>query len=113
MPLTLNSDGVKASVTASVGEVEAEVNGQLNGVKSGVTGRLSPTSRCVPLRLSALAETDGSLENGMTYVDDGTNSYRLSLKSIKQMNTKIVVTENVGDVDMSKLEVGDFIYEIK
>lgn len=112
MSLTADTDGVKASVTARIGSVEAEVGAKLDGVKAGVTGRLTPTMQFVPLRLGGFQQTDGFLAGGMTYVDDGENSYKLPLSEIKRMNTKIVIAETSDSVDKSKLEVGDFIYEI-
>lgn len=110
MPLIAETDGVKAKITASVGSVEASVNAEAKSVKAGVSGRLVPTSQYVPLRLGNFAETDGFLRGGMTYVDDGKKSFRLSLKSIKDMNTKIVTVDKIGDADFGKLTVGDYIY---
>lgn len=71
MPLTIENEGVKANIKASVGSVEA-----------GVTGRLTPTSQYVPLRLDGFEETDPSIEGGYLYVDNGKKSYKLAVESI-------------------------------
>lgn len=113
MSLTAQTEGVKAKITARVGEVEANVKAEAKTVSAGISGRLIPTSQYVPLRLSNFNETNGFLRGGMVYVDDGKKSYRLSLESIKDMNTKIVAVDNLEEVDYSKLTVGDYVYSKK
>lgn len=110
MSLTAQTEGVKAKITARVGAVEAEVKAEAKTVSASVSGRLIPTSQYVPLRLGSFEEADGFLRGGMTYVDDGKKGYRLSLQSIKEMNTKIVAVDDVGDADYGKLTVGDYVY---
>lgn len=110
MSLTAQADGVKAKITASIGAVDAEVNATAQSVSASVSGRLVPTSQYVPLRLGAFEETNGFLRGGSVYVDNGTKSFRLSLESIKEMNTKIVAVDSVGDADYSTLSVDDYVY---
>ena len=110
MPLTTDIDGVRAKIKASVSSVEAEVEAQANSVKAGVSGRLIPTVQFVPLRLGDLRESDGFTKNGLLYVDDGKNSYRLGLDTLKKMNTKIVCADELSAVNFDKLVTGDFIY---
>ena len=109
MPLTADIDGVRAKITASVSSVEASVEAQANSVKAGVSGRLIPTAQFVPLRLGDFRESDGFTKNGLLYVDDGKNSYRLGLDTLKKMNTKISYTDDLASVDMTKLVKGDYI----
>ena len=109
MPLTADIDGVRAKITASVSSVEATVEAQANSVKAGVSGRLIPTAQFVPLRLGGFRESDGFTKNGLLYVDDGKNSYRLGLDTLKKMNTKIAYTDDLANVDMTKLVKGDYI----
>lgn len=110
MSLTAQTEGVKAKITARVGAVEANIKAEAKTVSVGISGRLIPTSQYVPLRLGSFEETDGFLRGGATYVDDGKKGYRLSLESIKEMNTKIVAVDNASDADYSKLTVGDYVY---
>lgn len=111
MPLTANTDGVKAKITAVVGNVDANIVGDVQTVKAGVTARLMPSARYyVPLRLGVFDKTDGFLPNGMTYVDDGKKSYSLGLDKMKEMNTKIVYVEDLTKVDRMRLVKGDYIY---
>ncbi|GEM_PF-3172628 len=70
----------------------------------------SPNFRYVPKRLSEFPETTGFRQRGSIYVDDGENSFRMSLTSVKELNTKIVCVNDANDADMSQLTVGDFIY---
>lgn len=69
----------------------------------------SPNFRYVPKRLSEFPETTGFRQRGSIYVDDGENSHRMSLTSVKALNTKIQCVDKKSDVDMSQLTVGDFI----
>ena len=109
MPLTTDIDGVRAKITASVSSVEASVEAQANSVKAGVSGRLIPTVQFVPLRLGDFRESDGFTKNGLLYVDDGKNSYRLGLDTLKKMNTKIAYADDLASVDITKLVKGDYI----
>lgn len=110
MPLIANTDGVKAKIKATVGQVDANIKADVQTVKAGVTGRLLPTSTYVPLRLDGFPASDGFTANGRLYVDDGKNGYQLGLDTLKQMNTKIVYSEDLNTVDMSKLVKDDYIY---
>lgn len=110
MSLTAQTDGVKAKITARIGFVEANVKAEAKTVFASVSGRLVPTSQYVPLRLGSFEETDGFVNNGMVYVDNGSKGFRLSLENIKDMNTKIVAVDDTNDVDYSKLTVGDYVY---
>ena len=65
----------------------------------------------VPLRLSLFPTTTGFRQNGSVYVDDGEIALRMPLTALKELNTKIIVTDDVTTVDMAKLTVDDFIYE--
>lgn len=65
----------------------------------------------VPLRLSALPTTTGFRQGGSVYVDDGQSGFRMSMLAIKELNTKIVTTDDPNNVDMSKLTIDDYIYE--
>lgn len=103
-------DGVKTRIVANVGSVEANLRTQIKNVTAGIAGRLVPSSKYIPLRLGDLKKTDGFLQGGMTYVDDGKTAYRLSLASIKDMNTKIVTVDDINDVDFDKLSAGDYVY---
>ena len=67
----------------------------------------------VPRRLSILPETTGFRQGGSIYVDNGGLGLRMSMTALKELNTKIITTDNASDVDMSKLTVDDFIYERK
>lgn len=109
MPLIANTDGVKAKIKAAVGQVDANVKADVQTVRAGVTGRLIPTAQFVPLRLGIFDESDGFTNGGMLYVDDGKNSYRLGLDKVKTMNTKIEHTDDLANVDMTKLVDGDYI----
>lgn len=109
MPLTADTDGVRANISASVGAAEATVGAQVNSVKAGVSGRLIPTAQFVPLRLGGFDESDGFTKSGLLYVDDGKKSYRLGLDTLKKMNTKIAYTDDLTSVDMTKLVKGDYI----
>lgn len=110
MPLIANTDGVKAKISASVGQVDANVKADVQAVKAGVTGRLLPTMKFVPLRLDGFSESDGFTVNGRLYVDDGKKGYQLGLDTVKRMNTKIVYSDDLNKVDMSKLVEDDYIY---
>lgn len=67
----------------------------------------------VPRRLSILPETTGFRQGGSIYVDNGGLGLRMPMTALKELNTKIITTDNASDVDMSKLTVDDFIYERK
>ena len=112
MPLIdTHTEGVRAKISAVTTPVEAEVNSTVNGVKSGVSARLIPTTQYVPLRIGRYEDFPSNRIDGSLYVDDGANSYKISLQRIKDMNTKILCVDNVEEADFNKLSVGDFIYE--
>ena len=67
----------------------------------------------VPRRLSIFPETEGFRQGGTIYVDDGGLGLRMPMTALKDLNTKIITTDDTGGVDMSKLTVDDFIYERK
>lgn len=110
MPLTADIDGVRAKITANVSSVEATVEAQANSVKAGVSGRLIPTAQFVPLRLDGFSASDGFTPNGRLYVDDGKKGYQLGLDVLKRMNTKIIYTDDLATVDVTKLVENDYIY---
>lgn len=110
MPLTADTDGVRANISASVGAAEATVGAQVNAVKAGVSGRLIPSAQFVPLRLDGFSASDGFTPNGRLYVDDGKKGYQLGLDTLKRMNTKIVYTDDLDTVDVTKLVENDYIY---
>ena len=70
--------------------------------------------KAVPLRLAPFGElkepTSVIRKAASVYVDDGENSYKMSLDDIKAMGTKIVSVDNVEDADFDKLSIGDYIY---
>lgn len=92
---------------------------QLEGLdyeSSGHTGFASTEfveQHAVPFRLAGLPSTTGFRQSGSIYVDDGKKGFRMSMTDLKDLNTKIITTDDVGGVDMSKLTVDDFIYERK
>lgn len=67
----------------------------------------------VPFRLAGLPSTTGFRQSGSIYVDDGKKGFRMSMTELKDLNTKIITTDDASGVDMSKLTVDDFIYERK
>lgn len=67
----------------------------------------------VPFRLAGLPPTTGFRQGGSIYVDDGKKGFRMSTADLKDLNTKIITTDDASRVDMSKLTVDDFIYERK
>lgn len=73
--------------------------------------------KAVPLRLAPfgeLKEPTSILRNAASvYVDDGENSYKMSLEDVKAMSTKIVSVDSVEDADFDKLSIGDYIYSKK
>lgn len=92
---------------------------QLEGLdyeSSGHTGFASEKfveQHAVPFRLAGLQSTTGFRQGGSIYVDDGKKGFRMSMTDLKDLNTKIITTDNANSVDMSKLTVDDFIYERK
>lgn len=83
---------------------------------SGHTGFASTKfveEHAVPFRLASLPSTTGFRQGASIYVDDGKKGFRMSMTDLKDLNTKIITTENVDNVDMSKLTIDDFIYERK
>lgn len=67
----------------------------------------------MPFRLAELPPTTGFRQGASIYVDDGEKGFRMSMTALKELNTKIIVAENIENVDMDKLTVDDYIYEIK
>lgn len=69
----------------------------------------------VPLRLQDVVEltyadlTIEKLKQSAVYVDSNLESKRVSLGTLKELNTKIVITETMDVIDLTKLTVGDYI----
>ena len=69
----------------------------------------------VPLRLQDVVEltyadlTIEKLKQSAVYVDSNLESKRVSLGTLKELNTKIVITETMDAIDLTKLTVGDYI----
>lgn len=69
----------------------------------------------VPLRLQDVVEltyadlTIEKLKQSAVYVDSNLESKRVSLGTLKELNTKIVITEAMDAIDLTKLTVGDYI----
>ena len=69
----------------------------------------------VPLRLQDVVEltyadlTIEKLKQSAVYVDSNLESKRVSLGTLKELNTKIVITETIDAIDLTKLTVGDYI----
>ena len=83
---------------------------------SGHTGFASTEfveQHAVPFRLAGLPSTTGFRQGGSIYVDNGTSGFRMSMTALKELNTKIITTDDSNNVDMTKLTVDDFIYERK
>ena len=71
----------------------------------------SSDNRFVSLRLASLPTTTGFRQGGNIYVDDGQIALRMSMTDLKDLNTKIITTDSVDNIDMAKLTTDDFIYE--
>lgn len=68
----------------------------------------------VPKRLANLTYvvvTRPTLSMQHLYVDDNGKDKKISMKQLKEMNTKIVMTNDIAKVDTNKLIVGDIIFE--
>lgn len=65
-----------------------------------------------PFRLSVLPST-GYRENAYVFVNDGDDGYRMSLKDIKALNTKILVVDNNIPIADNKITTGDFVVELE
>lgn len=69
----------------------------------------------VPLRLQDVVEltyadlTIEKLKQSAVYVDSNLESKRVSLGTLKELNTKIVIAETMDAIDLTKLTVGDYI----
>lgn len=64
----------------------------------------------VPRRLSTFNETTGFRQDAYLFVDDAGKDARISLRGIKEMNTKILTATDIKNFDSSKVVEGDYIY---
>lgn len=106
---------LKSQIKTLITKYHSELLG-LDYESSGHTGFASTEyvqGYAVPFRLAELPQTTGFRQGASIYVDDGQNGFRMSMTALKEMNTKIIVTDNVGNVDMDRLTVNDYIYEVK
>lgn len=67
----------------------------------------------VPRRLSTFNETTGFRQNAYLFVDDAGKDSKISLRGIKDLNTKILTATDIGNFDTSKVVEGDYIYTEK
>ncbi len=124
-----NSVESKDSLTSDIGAkvLESRLSDSLprmDGSVSVGTSRIgaredhvhpSDTSRA-PADLSALpnlADVVDFRNTANVYACNNGVGYRLSIAKLKELNTKIVVCEEVQDADKTAVAVGDFIYTIK
>lgn len=69
----------------------------------------------VPIRLQSLLEltynkvTPEVMDGAQVYVDYQDESYRMSLGTIKALNTKTVITDDLENIDTTQLVAGDHI----
>lgn len=85
------------------------INGvTLQGDKSALDLRL------VPIDLSsfeAVSEPTKSFRQQTDiFVSHKGNGFRMALQAVKNMNTKIIISDSFANVDFDKLDKGDFIY---
>lgn len=114
MSLDLTTTGITANIVGTVGNTGALVDSSVSAVSSNVSMRIAPsTSDLVPRRLSTFNETSGFRQEAYLYVDDGLKGARISLRGIKELNTKILTTTDANSVDFSKLIEGDYVYTEK
>lgn len=68
----------------------------------------------VPTRLTPFENvsvpTKGFRQAASVYVDNGSKGFRMSLQSIKNLNTKIVNVNSLSDVNLDTVDVDDYIY---
>ena len=64
----------------------------------------------VPQRLSPFKETSGFRQQAYIYADDGKQGFRMSMESVKDLNTKIVCADSLETVDGEKITKDDYIY---
>lgn len=67
-------------------------------------------STYVPRRLSTFNETTGFRENAYLFVDDAGKDAKISLRGIKDLNTKILTATNTASFDKTKVVTGDYVY---
>lgn len=105
--ITVNND-VSDRITIETESPRIGVT-SINGMTGDVL--LDATSiGAVPQRLSTFPTITG-FRQGSVYVDSNKQGFRMSLQSIKDMNTKILNCDTIDNADFSTLNVGDYIYE--
>ena len=70
----------------------------------------------VPKRLTTLTNViikRATLSTQFLYVDDNGTDKKVSMQQLKEMNTKVVMTDDIAKVNMDKLIVGDILFEVK
>lgn len=70
----------------------------------------------VPKRLTTLTNViikRATLSTQFLYVDDNGADKKVSMQQLKEMNTKVVMTDDIAKVNMDKLIVGDILFEVK
>lgn len=72
--------------------------------------RLAQLDNYVPQRLSIFKETSGFRQQAYIYADDGKQGFRMSMESVKDLNTKIVCADSLETVDGEKITKDDYIY---
>lgn len=114
MSLDLTTTGITANIVGTVGNTGALVDSSVSAVSSNVSARLAPsTTDLVPRRLSTFNEVTGFRQEAYLYVDDGLKGARISLRGIKDLNTKILTATDIENFDRSKVVEGDYIYTEK
>lgn len=119
MQATVKTPAIRVGLKSRIKTVPTQYHNELLGLdyeSSGHTGFASTSfvkGYAVPFRLAELPPTTGFRQGASIYVDDGEKGFRMSMTALKELNTKIIVTENIENVDMDKLTVDDYIYEIK
>lgn len=73
-----------------------------------IDGKYVPT-RLTPFE-NVLVPTKGFRQAASVYVDNGVKGFRMSLQSIKNLNTKIVNVNSLNDVNLDTVDVDDYIY---
>lgn len=68
----------------------------------------------VPVELSSFraisAPSKSFRETSSIYINNGSNGFRMTLKDVKSLNTKILDVDKIENADFDKLDVGDYIY---
>lgn len=114
MSLDLSTTGITANIVGRLGNTGALVDSSVSAVSSNVYARLAPsTTDLVPRRLSTFNEVSGFRQEAYLYVDDGLKGARISLRGIKDLNTKILTATDTTSFDKSKVVEGDYIYTEK